>query len=149
MDIYYSTDAGATWTLLLAMPGGPTGILNPLGLVTTSFFVPTASQWSTKTLALPAGTNMIKFTGVSAFGNVLWLDNVKIGDTFFDTFDGLTFPGQVACQNPDWTTWSNSPCGNDDATVSTTYAFSGTKSILIDNVPPRDVDLVKFMVLHH
>ena len=112
----------------------------------TSPYFPTASQWSTLSLALPAGTNMIKFTGVSDYGNLLWLDNVKIGDTFFDTFENppYTFPGQVACQNPtNWTTWSNSPCGNDDATISTNYAFSGTQSALIDNVPPRDVDLVK------
>jgi hypothetical protein len=144
LDIYYSTNAGASWTILLAMPGGPSGILNPFGLVTTSFFVPTASQWSTKTLALPAGTNMIKFTGISDYGNVLWLDNVKIGDTFFDNFENYTYPGQVACQGtPDWTTWTLTPCSNDDATLSTTYAYSGTKSALIDYVAPRDVDLVK------
>ena len=52
-------------------------------------------------------------------------------------------PGFVAAQNPtNWTTWSGAPCGNEDATISTNYAFSGTQTALIDYVPPRDVDLV-------
>ena len=87
---------------------------------------------------------MIKFTGTAAFGNLCWVDNIKIGDTFFDTFEDYTFPGQVACQGtPDWTTWSLAPCSSDDATISTNYAYSGTKSALIDYVATRDVDLVK------
>lgn len=77
MDVYYSTNAGATYTLLLAMPGGPTGILNTGG-TTTGSFIPTAAQWATQTLPLPAGTNMIKFTAISAYGNNLYLDNVKV-----------------------------------------------------------------------
>jgi len=48
---------------------------------------------------------------------------------FFDNFDSYTVPGQVACQNPtDWTTWSNAPCGSEDAAVSTTYSYSSPNS---------------------
>ena len=80
MDVFYSTDDGTTFTLLLAMPGGTSGILNTGGTQsgTTAAWIPTAAQWATKTLSLPAGTNMIAFNATSAYGNSLYLDNVKI-----------------------------------------------------------------------
>ncbi|MBK7173469.1 MAG: choice-of-anchor J domain-containing protein [Bacteroidales bacterium] len=77
MDVYYSIDNGASWNLLLAMPGGSTGILNTAG-TTTASFAPTAAQWGSQTLTLPAGTNMVKFTAISAYGNNLFLDNVQV-----------------------------------------------------------------------
>jgi len=81
LDIYYSTDGGATYTLLLAMPGGPDGILNPFGIVESGLYVPLASEWSTQELALPTGTNMVKFTAISAYGNELYVDNVRVEGT--------------------------------------------------------------------
>lgn len=77
MDVYYSTDNGGSWTLLLAMPGGETGILNTGGVVSASF-VPTAGQWGTQELALLPGTNMIRFHAISDWGNNLYLDNVQV-----------------------------------------------------------------------
>jgi hypothetical protein len=51
---------------------------------------------------------------------------------FSDDFENYIVGQQVACQNPtDWTTWSNAPCGPEDANVSTNHAFSGTKSFVI------------------
>jgi len=51
---------------------------------------------------------------------------------FSDDFEGYIVGQQVACQNPtDWTTWSNAPCGPEDANVSTNFAYSGTKSFVI------------------
>jgi hypothetical protein len=83
MNVYYSSDNGSSYTLLLAMPGGTSGILNTGGSVgNNTAFVPTASQWATQTLALPAGTNKIKFTAISAFGNNLFLDNVKVTQVY-------------------------------------------------------------------
>jgi hypothetical protein len=79
MDVYYSTNGGNTYTLLLNMPGGVSGILNTGGVVgNLTQFVPTASQWASQTLSLPAGTNLVKFTATSAFGNNLYLDNVRV-----------------------------------------------------------------------
>ena len=78
MDVYYSTNGGATFTLLHAMPGGNTGELNTGGAVSPGVFIPTASQWATKSITLPAGTNMIRFTAISAYGNNLYLDNVAV-----------------------------------------------------------------------
>jgi len=77
MDVYTSTNGGASWNLLLAMPGGTAGILNTGG-TTTSGFVPTAGQWGTQNLALPAGTNKVKFQAISAYGNNLYLDNISV-----------------------------------------------------------------------
>ncbi|MDY0319771.1 MAG: choice-of-anchor J domain-containing protein [Candidatus Cloacimonadaceae bacterium] len=79
MDVYYSIDGGETYTLLLAMPGGTSGILNTGG-TTTASFVPTGSQWNTQILNLPSGTNMIKLTATSAYGNNLFVDNIRISD---------------------------------------------------------------------
>jgi hypothetical protein len=142
MDIYYSTNAGATWTILLAMPGGLNGILNPYHLATTDPYFPANNEWSTKTIPLPAGTNKVKFTAVTGYGNLLWLDNIKIsGESFFDNFESYTVGQQLACQaTPVWTTWSNLPCSPiEDPYISSTYAFSPTKSVKI----VQDNDLVK------
>ncbi len=77
MDVYYSNDYGITYSLLLAMPGGISGKLNTGGMM-VSAFTPDASQWGTQSLALPVGTNMIKFRATSAYGNNLYLDNVMV-----------------------------------------------------------------------
>jgi hypothetical protein len=81
LNIYYSSDYGSTWASLSSMPGGISGILNTGG-VTTSVFVPTAAQWNTKFITLPVGTNMVKFTAISAYGNNLYLDNIMIYSPF-------------------------------------------------------------------
>jgi hypothetical protein len=80
LQIFYSTDFGSTYNVLNIMPGGNTGILNTGGAV-DGFFVPTASQWATQALTLPVGTNRIKFHGISAFGNQLYIDNVRVEGT--------------------------------------------------------------------
>lgn len=92
LDVYYSTDGGANFTLLLNMTGGPSGTLNTGG-TTTAEFVPSAAQWATKTLTLPAGTNMIAFEATSAFGNNLYLDNIRV-------VEGLAHDVGVSSVNP-------------------------------------------------
>ncbi|MDZ4121451.1 MAG: choice-of-anchor J domain-containing protein, partial [Candidatus Cloacimonadaceae bacterium] len=77
LEIYTSVDNGATYQLLHGMNGGASGPL-VTAPPTTSSFVPTASQWNTMTLPLPAGTQYIRFTGISAYGNNLYVDNVKV-----------------------------------------------------------------------
>lgn len=81
LEIYTSVDNGVTWTLLIDLLGGPSG---PLATSTPTYdlFVPTATQWATKSYLLPIGTNKIKFTGITAYGNNLYLDNIKIGTKF-------------------------------------------------------------------
>jgi hypothetical protein len=59
---------------------------------------------------------------------------------FFEDFEAYTAGNLVACSNPTfWTTWSNAPCGAEDALVSSDFAFSGTKSAKII----QNDDLVK------
>jgi len=103
---------------------------------------------------VPAGSNIyIAFrehvTDNINDGAAVLLDLVEVtqggsGNTYFEDFETFVAGQQLACQDPtNWTTWSNAPCGNEDALISTNYAFSGTKSALIDWVAPRYVDLVK------
>jgi hypothetical protein len=77
MDVYYSTDAGHSWSLLLPMSGAPDSVLNTAGTL-NYYFIPYPDQWASITLPLPAGTNRIKFRAISNFGNNLYLDNIKI-----------------------------------------------------------------------
>ena len=79
LEIMGSNDGGTTYTTLELMNGGPSGPLNTGG-TTTSSFVPTVSQWGTKTILLPAGTNRISFKGISAYGNNLYIDNVRLAE---------------------------------------------------------------------
>ena len=103
LKVMYSVDNGSTYALLLAMPGGTTGILNTGGTAADPF-IPTAAQWGTQTLTLPAGANMIKFTGISAYGNNLFIDNVKVEATIpvvpvNTTVTGNVTTGQSKCYN--------------------------------------------------
>ena len=81
LQILTSTNAGATYTSLITLNGGVSG---PLVTAPPNLnpFTPSAGQWATKKFALPAGTNKIKFTGLSQYGNNLFLDNIcVIGNT--------------------------------------------------------------------
>ena len=93
---------------------------------------------------VPTPTGNIGFPGMHIVMNVTGDVGGGTGNTYFEDFEGFIAGQQVACQDPvNWTTWSSTPCGNDDALVSTNHAFSGSNSALIDWVAPRYVDLVK------
>ncbi len=81
LKIWYSTDGGNNWTQLVLLNGGTSGELTTAP-ATGQAFVPTSSQWATKRYLLPAGTNKLKFTAISAYGNNLYLDNIKIGTKY-------------------------------------------------------------------
>ncbi|MFI5129937.1 MAG: choice-of-anchor J domain-containing protein, partial [Chitinophagales bacterium] len=80
LQILYSTDGGANYTLLTTYVGGSTGPLNTIGGSgnTTAIFSPTAAQWASKAIAIPAGTNRLMFRGVAGFGNNLFVDNIRV-----------------------------------------------------------------------
>ena len=74
-----SNDGGTTWTLIADLTNEPVnGALNTGG-ATSSPFVPTAAQWTSLHYPLTAGTNRVRFHGVSNYGNVCYVDNVSIG----------------------------------------------------------------------
>lgn len=102
LQIEYSTDGGTNWTVLILLNGGVAGELVTAPAQSTQF-VPTAAQWATKTFALPVGTNKLKFKAISAYGNNLYIDNIKIGtpppnDVGTASLDiaSLMVPGSVA-----------------------------------------------------
>lgn len=78
LKVYYSTDNGQSFNLLINMPGD--GLLNTAGYY-QSFFIPNQSQWMTQVINLPQGANMIKFTAQSGSGNNLYIDNVGVNET--------------------------------------------------------------------
>ncbi|MFM7747405.1 MAG: fibronectin type III domain-containing protein, partial [Bacteroidota bacterium] len=77
LEILASSDAGVNYTSLSIMDGGPVGPLNTGG-TTTASFVPTATQWGTRSMLIPVGTNKVSFKGISAYGNNLYIDNVSV-----------------------------------------------------------------------
>ncbi len=77
LEIYYSTDAGNNWTSLVLLHGGSNGAL-VTAPPTNNFFDPDSTQWGTLKFAVPSGTNRFKFTAISANGNNLFIDNVKL-----------------------------------------------------------------------
>jgi len=78
LSVYVSSNGGSTWTLLANLQGSTL----TTGPATDNLFMPTPSQWAHNNYVLPVGTNMIKFEGISAFGNNLYLDNIKIGTPY-------------------------------------------------------------------
>jgi hypothetical protein len=80
-----STDAGTTWARLTALYQSATlssGVNSSAIMSTissTSQFTPTAGQWATKRFTMPVGTNKVRFTAKSAYGNNLYIDDIQAG----------------------------------------------------------------------
>jgi hypothetical protein len=53
---------------------------------------------------------------------------------FSDDFEDYTVGEQVACQNPDWTTWTMEPCADNDPFISNEMAYSGNNSVDITDL---------------
>ncbi len=56
---------------------------------------------------------------------------VAVSSGIYSTdFEDFTAGLMVACQDPvNWTTWSNAPCGAEDASISADFAHSGVNSV--------------------
>jgi hypothetical protein len=104
LNVYTSTNAGTTWVLLVSLVGGNSGPL-VTAPATNALFVPSSTQWATKRYALPVGTNKVKFDAVTAFGNNLYLDNIRIGSPYTNDV------GVNSISDPKWgfTTGSKTP----------------------------------------
>jgi hypothetical protein len=85
--ILYSTDFGATFNTLVTYNGGAGGEM-VTAPPTMDIFVPTAGQWATKFVELPSGTNMLRFRAISAYGNNLYLDNIRVECVLFENGNG-------------------------------------------------------------
>ncbi|MBS1513817.1 MAG: T9SS type A sorting domain-containing protein [Bacteroidetes bacterium] len=81
LNIYTSSNNGASWTLLVRLQGGTvvgTGMVT-LPPAFANYNNPFASDWKSKKYPVPNGTNKVKFETVTAHGNNLFLDNIKVG----------------------------------------------------------------------
>ena len=82
--IEYSTNGGSTYSALARFKGKNTDTIGVGNSMVTrsqtgSNYTPTlANEWLSKTLALPVGTNKIRYRARSGFGNNLYIDNVNI-----------------------------------------------------------------------
>lgn len=82
VTIEESNDGGANWTAVAVMTNEPgVGVLNTIGGTGTqsSNLVPTANQWGSLIYTLSAGTNKVRFHGLSGFGNSVFFDNISVG----------------------------------------------------------------------
>ncbi len=79
LRIWSSTNAGNNWAFVSTLLGGT---VVGSGMVTAppiqGDFIPSANQWASKQYSLPYGTNAILFQAISAYGNNLYLDNIKV-----------------------------------------------------------------------
>ena len=124
LEIFTSTDAGSTWTSLVLLHGGVSGELVTAPPQTSSF-VPSASQWATKTFALPVGTNMIRFDGITAYGNNLFIDNIQVGTPSVSSEVFVTGDPQSMYSTTDMgTTWTAVPFLDPSQPWTSTYYSS-------------------------
>lgn len=83
LEVYYSTDCGATWTQVFTKVGTTLATAPDI----TTLFVPTAAQWRNESVSLTAaGLNgapsvMLAFRNIPGFGNALYLDNINLDAT--------------------------------------------------------------------
>jgi hypothetical protein len=78
LRIEASTNGGTTYSTLATLWSN-TNFTDPTSLSTantTSLFVPTSAQWKTRKYLLPTGTNLVRFTAVSGYGNDMFLDSI-------------------------------------------------------------------------
>ena len=75
-----SNDGGTTWTTVVVMTNQTNfqGVLATLNAATPAY-TPAPADWASLSYPLSAGTNRVRFSALSAYGNNVYLDNVSIG----------------------------------------------------------------------
>jgi len=73
-----SSPDGINWNQVVLLDGGDSGPLNTGGDDVNGAFIPANNQWQTLIFPLPTGTTNVQFSGISANGNNLFIDNVNI-----------------------------------------------------------------------
>ncbi|TVR82688.1 MAG: T9SS C-terminal target domain-containing protein [Saprospirales bacterium] len=77
LRVHVSDDCGDTWTQIYSRFGAALQTVPPRG----TFFMPTANQWASDTIEIPAVSGdelLVRFEVVSDWGNNLFLDNIKV-----------------------------------------------------------------------
>lgn len=78
LEIYVSSNGGMTFDLLYIMSGNPLGGELPTSPPTLSYFTPNSSEWGSKTIAVPDGTQKIRFVLTNGCSNSIYLDNIAV-----------------------------------------------------------------------
>lgn len=99
LSVYSSTNNGSTWNLVITLNGGTGGTLCTAPACVGSF-VPNSTQWATKRYVLPVGTNKVKFTAVTGYGNNLYIDNIKIGTPYTNDVGANAITSPKGAINP-------------------------------------------------
>lgn len=80
LKVEISTDCGSTWNSVYSKSGQTLSTVAP----SNDEFIPSANHWRKDTIDLSAydgqSTILIKLTGISDFGNNLFIDNIRIVD---------------------------------------------------------------------
>ena len=90
-------------------------------------------EWIINPFPPPENVQVDPYTGIATW-------DPPGGTIFADDFESYNVGEYLAVQSDDWTTWSGTPGGADDALVSDDFALSGTKSVKIEGL--SDVVLI-------
>jgi hypothetical protein len=115
LNVWMSSNCGSTWTRVYGN-GGTSMATAPTNSV--AFFVPTAAQWTTVTLPLPAFANqgqvLCKFSVKSNYGNRMFIDNINLAQA------NLTGVKQISEQKFGVDLYPNPASNETGITVSST-----------------------------
>jgi hypothetical protein len=79
LEVHVSTDCGQNWTTAFSKAGAALQTCPS----TTAAFSPAAGQWSNTVIPLPTAANqsqvLVRFRAINQYGNLLYLDNVNLG----------------------------------------------------------------------
>ncbi|MCB9184412.1 MAG: T9SS type A sorting domain-containing protein [Flavobacteriales bacterium] len=78
IKVQESNDGGTTWTTIVSMTNEVGGLLNTNGGTSSGAFTPSAAQWTSLAFPLSAGTNRVRFLGISDYGNDCFVDNIAM-----------------------------------------------------------------------
>ncbi len=88
LSVQFSNDWGANFYSLADYNASSTGGLITAAPHSNSGWTPGATDWATNTIALPVGTNVVRFKGISAYNGRLFIDNVKFEKNLFASGNG-------------------------------------------------------------
>ena len=103
-----SNNGGASWTLVAAGSNEVGSIFNTLPINTSELNTPASGDWAARAFPLTAGTDRVRFRGVSAFGNNVLVDNIRM--TAAPTCQAPTAVGVAPTLDGGTVSWTCTSC---------------------------------------